>query len=93
LVLRDLAGKYFKALNLARNLGPEVKDFVTANFDMIHHYRPAQNVVCRPVSSGAKAIILSGHHELCSLYWPRQSSKSFKDKNESQRLKQIIAKF
>jgi len=55
---------FLKALNLARNLGAEVKDFTTANFDMIQHYRPAQNIVCRPVLSGGKGYYIIGHHEI-----------------------------
>ncbi|MBU3958971.1 MAG: deoxyhypusine synthase family protein [Candidatus Omnitrophica bacterium] len=55
---------FLKALNLARNLGDKVKDFVTANFDMIYHYRPLQNVVSRPVMSGGKGYYIIGHHEI-----------------------------
>ncbi|MDD5166769.1 MAG: deoxyhypusine synthase family protein [Candidatus Omnitrophica bacterium] len=55
---------FLKALNLARNLGSQVKDFTTANFDMVYHYRPAQNVVSRPVASGGKGYYIIGHHEL-----------------------------
>jgi len=55
---------FLKALNLARNVGNRVKDFTTANFDMIYHYRPAQNVVARPVMSGGKGYYIIGHHEI-----------------------------
>ncbi len=55
---------FLKALNLARNLGSKVKDFTTANFDMIYHYRPAQNVVSRPTNSGGKGYYVIGHHEI-----------------------------
>lgn len=55
---------FLKALNLARNLGNKVTDFTSANFDMIYHYRPQQNVVSRPVSSGGRGFYLIGHHEL-----------------------------
>lgn len=55
---------FLKALNLARNLGNKVKDFTTANFDMIQHYRPAQNVVGRPVQAGGKGFYIVGHHEI-----------------------------
>ncbi len=55
---------FLKALNLSRNLGFEVKDFTTANFDMIHHYRPQQNVVARPVMAGGKGYYIIGHHEI-----------------------------
>jgi hypothetical protein len=55
---------FLKALNLSRNLGSKVKDFTTANFDMIYHYRPAQNVCMRPVLSGGKGYYILGHHEI-----------------------------
>jgi deoxyhypusine synthase len=55
---------FLKALNLSRNLGNRVKDFTTANFDMIYHYRPSQNVVSRPVSSGGRGYYIIGHHEI-----------------------------
>ncbi len=55
---------FLKALNLARNLGNKVKDFTTANFDMIYQYRPAQNVVSRPTDSGGRGYYIIGHHEI-----------------------------
>jgi hypothetical protein len=55
---------FLKALNLARNLGAPVRNFTTANFDMIYHYRPYQNVVSRPVLSGGKGYYIIGHHEI-----------------------------
>ncbi len=55
---------FLKALNLSRNLGNEVKNFTTANFDMIYHYRPSQNIVARPVMSGGKGFYITGHHEI-----------------------------
>jgi len=55
---------FLKALNLARNLKNQVKDFTTANFDMIYQYRPAQNVVIRPTMSGGKGYYIIGHHEI-----------------------------
>ena len=55
---------FLKALNLARNLGNKVKNFTTANFDMIYHYRPAQNVACRPVMGGGAGYYIIGHHEI-----------------------------
>ena len=55
---------FLKALNLARNLRNTVKDFVSANFDMIYHYRPIQNVVTRPVLSGGQGYYIIGHHEI-----------------------------
>jgi hypothetical protein len=55
---------FLKALNLARNLGCRVKNFTTANFDMLYHYRPAQNVVTRPVQCGGKGFYIVGHQEI-----------------------------
>jgi len=55
---------FLKALNLSRNLGSKARDFITANFDMIYHYRPAQNVCLRPVLSGGKGYYVIGHHEI-----------------------------
>lgn len=55
---------FLKALNLARNVGNKVKDFTAANFDMIYQYRPAQNVVSRPVATGGRGYYIIGHHEI-----------------------------
>ena len=55
---------FLKALNLSRNLGFRVKDFTTATFDMIHHYRPQQNVVERPTYKSGKGYYIIGHHEI-----------------------------
>ncbi|MCM8800957.1 MAG: deoxyhypusine synthase family protein [Candidatus Omnitrophica bacterium] len=55
---------FLKALNLARNLGNPIKDFITANFDMLYHYRPLQNVVLRPTNLGGKGYYIIGHHEI-----------------------------
>ncbi len=55
---------FLKALAVARNLGHPVKDFTTANFDMIQHYRPGVNVVQRPVLAGGRGYAITGHHEI-----------------------------
>lgn len=55
---------FVKALNLARNLANPVKNFLTANFDMLYHYRPMQNIVTRPVASGGEGHYIIGHHEI-----------------------------
>ncbi|MCM8771048.1 MAG: hypothetical protein NC936_04190 [Candidatus Omnitrophica bacterium] len=55
---------FLKALNLARNLGFRVKDFTTANFDMLYHYRPQQNVVARPTYKAGRGYYIIGHHEI-----------------------------
>lgn len=55
---------FIKALNLVRNLGYQVNNFVTANFDMIYHYRPKVNIVERPVENSGKGYYFIGHHEI-----------------------------
>jgi len=55
---------FLKALTVARNLGYPCKNFVTANFDMIQHYRPRVNVVQRPTLEGGKGYTITGHHEI-----------------------------
>lgn len=55
---------FLKALTIARNVGNSVKDFYTANFDMIRHYRPSTNVVKRPTAMGGKGYDFTGHHEI-----------------------------
>ena len=55
---------FLKALSLARNLGNNVSNIVTANMDMIQHYRPLTNVVTRPVLSGGQGYSFTGHHEI-----------------------------
>jgi len=55
---------FLKALNLARNLKHKVNHFTTANFDMITHYRPTQNVVKRPTEGGGLGYNIIGHHEI-----------------------------
>ena len=55
---------FLKAIAVARNLGHDVSNFTTANFDMTQHYRPRVNVVLRPVQRGGKGYSLTGHHEI-----------------------------
>jgi len=57
---------FMKAVSVARNLGAELTQFTTANFDMIQHYRPMQNVVRRPHldKEFSKGYSIIGHHEL-----------------------------
>lgn len=56
---------FLKAVTVVRNLGYELQDFTTANFDFIQGYRPNTNVVRRPVANGAgRGYSLTGHHEL-----------------------------
>lgn len=55
---------FLKALTVARNLGFKARDIVTANFDMLQHYRPRVNVVDRPTRLGGRGFSFTGHHEL-----------------------------
>jgi hypothetical protein len=55
---------FLKAVSIARNMGFTVKDFTAFDFDMIRHYRPAENVLKRPTLMGGRAIHITGHHEL-----------------------------
>ncbi len=56
---------FLKAVTVVRNLGHELSDITTANFDMIQHYRPLTNVVRRPTANGAgRGYAITGHHEL-----------------------------
>jgi len=54
---------FLKAVSVARNLGAKLDGMTTANFDMIPHYRPRQNVITRPVAPGQGHEVL-GHHEI-----------------------------
>ena len=54
---------FLKAVAVARNLGADLDQMTTANFDMIQHYRPRQNVTGRPVLAGRGHDIV-GHHEI-----------------------------
>jgi deoxyhypusine synthase len=55
---------FLKALTIARNIKKEIKDFYTANFDMIQHYRPNVNIVSRPTLNSGKGYSITGHHEI-----------------------------
>lgn len=55
---------FLKALSIAQNLGSDVQGFVTANFDMLQHYRPVLNVVNRPTSGSGRGFQVTGHHEI-----------------------------
>lgn len=56
---------FLKAITVNRNLGFEIQNITTANFDFIQHYRPITNVVRRPNAGGAgKGFAITGHHEL-----------------------------
>lgn len=56
---------FLKCVTLVRNLGHELTDITTANFDFIQSYRPLTNVVRRPTAGGAgRGYSITGHHEL-----------------------------
>lgn len=56
---------FLKAVTVVRNLGYDLNDITTANFDFIQHYRPLTNVVRRPNANGAgKGFSITGHHEI-----------------------------
>ena len=55
---------FLKALSAARNIGCDAEGFTSANFDMIQHYRPTQNVLLRPTEPNGKGYAFTGHHEL-----------------------------
>ncbi|MGH9933161.1 MAG: hypothetical protein ACREA9_28590 [Pyrinomonadaceae bacterium] len=56
---------FLKAVTLVRNLGSQLTDITTANFDFIQSYRPLTNVVRRPTANGAgQGYSITGHHEL-----------------------------
>ncbi len=55
---------FLKALTVARNLNPGKSRLTTANFDMIVHYRPTENVVSRPTHGSGRGFTFVGHHEI-----------------------------
>jgi hypothetical protein len=56
---------FLKALSAARNLDRPVRNFTTANFDFLQHYRPRVNVVERPhAGAGGRGFAITGHHEI-----------------------------
>jgi len=55
---------FLKAVALVRNRGGRIDGFSTAVFDFNHHYRPAENVVRRPLGTTGKGYYFLGHHEI-----------------------------
>jgi hypothetical protein len=56
---------FLKAVTVVRNLGHDLQDITTANFDFVQRYRPMTNVVHRPTANGAgRGFSITGHHEL-----------------------------
>ncbi len=54
---------FLKAFSVARNLGAPFDRLVTANLDMIQHYRPRTNVLARPSGFGGLSVAITGRHE------------------------------
>lgn len=52
---------FLKVVSIARNRGQLGADFLTANFDMIQHYRAVTNVVQRPPKEGKSILAM---HEI-----------------------------
>jgi len=55
---------FLKALMIAWNLGDQPIHFTMANFDMLQHYRPLENVLRRPTNLGGQGYTFAGHHEI-----------------------------
>ena len=55
---------FLKAVNIARNVSGKPHRIVTADLDMIRHYRPGQNVVARPTMPDGTGYRITGHHEI-----------------------------
>ena len=55
---------FLKAVNIARNVSGKPHRIVTADLDMIRHYRPEQNVVARPTMPDGTGYRITGHHEI-----------------------------
>jgi hypothetical protein len=55
---------FLKAITVARNLGIGGRGFVTANFDMLQHYRPQMNILERPTKPDGRFFSFTGHHEI-----------------------------
>jgi hypothetical protein len=55
---------FLKAVSFVRNKGYPLENFSAAVFDFIHHYRPDQNVVRRPLGKKGKGFYFIGPHEI-----------------------------
>lgn len=55
---------FLKAVTFVRNKGKRLEEFSTAVFDFLHHYRPDQNIVKRPLGKKGKGFYFIGHHEI-----------------------------
>ncbi|MCA9727917.1 MAG: hypothetical protein R3E12_08335 [Candidatus Eisenbacteria bacterium] len=55
---------FLKAVSVAVNLGTPFENLTAAVFDFQKHYRPLENVVRRPTSTGGWGTYIVGHHEV-----------------------------
>jgi hypothetical protein len=55
---------FLKAINISRNISGKPARIITADIDMIRHYRPSQNVLQRPTKPEGQSFQLSGHYEI-----------------------------
>jgi len=55
---------FSKTLNIARNLGFNVKNITTINFDFINQYRPKVNIVERPTMHSGKGFNIIEKHQI-----------------------------
>ncbi len=55
---------FLKAVSFVRSKGYRLEHFSTAVFDFLHHYRPDQNVVRRPLGKKGRGFYFIGHHEI-----------------------------
>ncbi|HMB01610.1 MAG TPA: hypothetical protein VKS21_11545 [Spirochaetota bacterium] len=55
---------FLKALTVVRNLGYPARGFTAAVFDMLRHYRPAENVQRRPTKPDGQGYYFLGHMEI-----------------------------
>jgi hypothetical protein len=81
---------FLKALSVAQNLGHHVADFTTANFDMIQHYRPLQNVVKRPTTGSGRGYTITGHHEINIPLFAAAVMEKYRSKPQDSSSKNIL---
>ena len=55
---------FLKAIAFCRAQKIVLRDFYSAVFDFIRHYRANENVAKRPVANGGKGYYFVGHHEI-----------------------------
>jgi hypothetical protein len=55
---------FLKAVSISYNLGRKPADVTAVGFDMLQHYRVAENVLSRPFQGHGRSYAFSGHHEV-----------------------------